>query len=131
MTLCPKCGGSGLIPSPILGRFSGKPIPNCFTNCPECEREEAARYHRVTPDDFDFPVSWDFHRFIQDRYGRGDPGPERAPSFEREGQASTPERAPSTSQYRLDQLQGNLISLRDMLKQHVNEAKPRREKSKY
>ena len=54
---------------------------------------------------------------------------EEALTFEREGQASTPKSAliptPTEQAYfaRLDQLSGNLISLRDALKQHVNESR--------
>lgn len=74
---CSICNGTGLVSSPALGKFSGKPIPNCFTRC-ECNPEESESYHRIIPADFDFPISWDFHRWACQTYGNGDPGPDRS-----------------------------------------------------
>ncbi len=76
MGKCLICNGTGLAPSPVLGKFSGNPIPNCFTRC-ECNPEESEHYQRITPADFDFPMSWDFHRWVCQTYGKGDPGPDR------------------------------------------------------
>ena len=63
---CLKCGGSGLIPSKVLGKFSGKPIPNCWTHC-ECYEEEPEHCHELTPDDYDFPMSYSFRSYIEER----------------------------------------------------------------
>lgn len=122
---CPKCGGSGLLPFEKNGRV----IPNAWLDCLECKRIESEHYRESTPDDFDFPCSDSFREFFSERVDN--PRHEEAATFEREEQAPTPEKTPGASQYRLDQLQGNLISLRDILKQHVNETKPRREKGQY
>lgn len=73
--LCPKCGGSGLGPSEVLGKFSGKPIPNCWTRC-ECNPEEQERYFPLRPDDIDYPVSYSYYRSMCQRYGWTDPGPD-------------------------------------------------------
>ena len=66
---CSKCDGSSLIPF----IKEGKVIPYSFVDC-ECREDDISLSHPTRPDDFDFPVSWDFHRFISERYGHGDPG---------------------------------------------------------
>lgn len=79
-------------------------------------------WHELTPASFDFPMSWTFHRFVSERYGKGDPGPlEPRPLVER-----VIELRPTVSDdQRIIQLQGNLTSLRDTLKEHVNQGKPK------
>lgn len=63
---CLKCGGRGLVPSTVLGKFSGKPIPNCFTKC-ECRKEEEHEYYpRFKPSDFDFPMSHGWRSYIEE-----------------------------------------------------------------
>ncbi len=76
MARCLICNGTGLVPSLVLGKFSGKPIPNAYTRC-ECNPEETEHYHKTTPDDFDFPISYDYYRWVCQTYGEGDPGPDR------------------------------------------------------
>ncbi len=126
---CERCNHTGLIPSLVLGKFSGKPIPNCFTKC-ECNQDEPDHYREITPVDFDFTVSWDFHRFICEQYGKGDPGPDEVPkTSEDRSIVPTPEKMPN--QQRLDRLEGNLISLRDILKQHANEQKGKKRTGQY
>ena len=74
---CEKCNHTGLLPSKVLGKFSGKPIPNCFTNCEcrdELERQEEDHYHPVRPEDFDFPISYDHYRSLCQLHGWHDPG---------------------------------------------------------
>lgn len=76
MDNCSICGGTGLVPSKALGKFSGKPIPNCFTKC-ECQKDEPEHYHPFRPEDFDFPMSYSFYRSLCQQHGWQDPGPDR------------------------------------------------------
>lgn len=70
---CGKCNHTGLIPSRVLGKFSGKPIPNCLEDC-ECKDSIPEHYPPLSPSDFDFPMSYDFHRSLCNHHGWQDPG---------------------------------------------------------
>ncbi len=131
MAKCSNCNGIGLVPSLVLGKFSGKPIPNCFTRC-ECNPEETEHYHRITPADFDYSMDWSQWRWVCQTYGKGDPGPDESVKepvaefrFEPDWLATPP-----VYQQDIDQLKGNLVSLRDVLKQHVNETRPKKKVDK-
>ena len=123
---CAICNGTGLVPSPVLGKFSGKLIPNAFTRC-ECNPEEMEHYHRITPDDFDYPMDWSQWRWVCQTYGKGDPGPDRP----REEQQPERPQILKTTDHHHDQLEGSLVSLRDILKQHVLESTKKRKTGKY
>ncbi len=110
---CPRCKET-LIPF----ERNGKVVPNAWLPC-KCFEEEPEHYHEITPNDFDFPVSWDMHRWICATYGKGDPGPDVAPIAPTREVVRIIENTPSNR--RLDQLEGNLMSLRDILKEHVNQ----------
>ncbi len=74
---CEKCNHTGLVPSKALGKFSGKPIPNCFSDC-ECKQQEDREYlYQYTPEMFDFPMSYDFYRSLCQQHSWPDPGPDR------------------------------------------------------
>ena len=85
MRTCPynKCDGTGLIPFTKEGRV----IPNCWTHC-DCHpvyglNPEPEHYRKVTPDDYDFPMSSDFRAWTYQHCGVPDPGyipPERQAS---------------------------------------------------
>jgi len=68
---CKKCNHTGLVPSRVLGKFSGKPIPNCFTRC-ECN-QETDHYQPVNIEDFDFPMSDTFRGHSYEYCGQVDP----------------------------------------------------------
>jgi len=70
---CAICNGTGLVPSKVLGKFSGKPIPNCFSNC-ACREDEQEHYQQASPEDFDFPMSDTFRGFSYEYCGLPDPG---------------------------------------------------------
>ena len=76
--VCTICGGTGLVPSKVLGKFSGELIENCYTNC-ECRKEEPEYYREVRPEDFDFPMSYDCYRSLCHQHGWPDPGDDRPP----------------------------------------------------
>ncbi len=126
--MCDICQGKGLIP---FKNKQGEVVPNAWQDC-ECKQPEQEHYHQVTPADFDFPISWDYYRSLCQYHGWPVPPPE--PPFERDQQASTlGEHQPPAlpRQADIDQLKGNLISLRDALKQHVLQTKPKRARGEY
>jgi len=63
---CEKCKGEGMLP--LIK--DGKTIPNAFVYC-ECHEEEENR--PPTPDDFDFPMSYDFYRSLCQHHGWSEP----------------------------------------------------------
>lgn len=65
---CEKCNHTGLLPF----IKNNKVIPHVFLNC-DC-KEEDEHYYPVTPEDIDFPVSYDYHRELCQYYGWTDPG---------------------------------------------------------
>ncbi len=91
---------------------------------------EPDHYTEITPTDFDYPCSDTFRGYYFERYAGHDPG-RQVPSSMNEPSKSTPliEDMPPDSR-RIDQLEGNLISLRDALKQHVNESRPSKRKDR-
>ena len=70
---CSECGGTGLVPSKALGKFSGKPIPDCYSDC-ECKEERHDYYQPLRPEDFDFPMSDTFRAYSYEYCGQPDPG---------------------------------------------------------
>ena len=78
---CKKCNHTGLVPSKVLGKFSGKPISNCFEDC-ECKLSIHHDLTRLKPEDFDFPVSYEYHRMLAQRHGWDDPGIDKLPAIE-------------------------------------------------
>jgi len=71
--VCSICNGKGLVPSKVLGKFSGKPIPNAWQDC-LCREEEHEHYRRPRPSDWDFPMSDTFRGFSYEYCGLPDPG---------------------------------------------------------
>lgn len=83
---CEKCNHTGLVPSKALGKFSGKPIPNCFSDC-ECKGDSHDYDYPLKPEDFDFPMSSTFRAFSFQYCGWPDPGyipPEAQPNSPKE-----------------------------------------------
>ena len=78
---CSICNDKGIVPSKILGVFSGKPIPNCFSVC-ACKEGEFDDYQERRPDDFDFAMSYNSYRSLCQQHGWTDPGPDRPPEPE-------------------------------------------------
>lgn len=71
---CPKCDGSGLIPF----TKNRKVIPNTFLHC-DChpvygDNPKPDRYHHLTPDMFDYPMSDTFRGYSYQYCGVTDPG---------------------------------------------------------
>ena len=69
-----QCDGSGLIPF----EKNSKIIPNVWLHC-DCHpvyglNPEPEHYHKVTPDDYDFPMSSDFRAWTYQYCGVPDPG---------------------------------------------------------
>ncbi len=75
----------------------------------------------------DFPCSWTYYRahcIEQHLFDPGDDRPDRL--IEPDRQVSPPRLGPDNNRQDIDQLKGNLVSLRDILKQHVTEAKSKK-----
>ncbi len=98
-----------------------------------CSEPKAGGYREKRPEDFDFPVSHDFHRFICQEYGHGDPGDNETARRDG-GMVDTADLRPAAEKressnlslgtdHRIDRLQGELVSLRDSLSSHM---KPRK-----
>lgn len=66
---CPKCHDTGLIP---FKNEQDKIVPHAFIYC-ECHKE-TAHYRRISPDDFDYPMSYSMYRSLCQEYGWRDPG---------------------------------------------------------
>ena len=75
---CPlnKCDGFGLIPF----TKNGKIILNAFIDC-ECKLSLSEHYNQASPEDFDFPCSYDFRSFYEELL-TGKPLPSIEPSGE-------------------------------------------------
>ncbi len=56
---CKKCKGTKLIPF----KKDGSVVPNAWIHC-SCYEEEPEHYHPVLPEDFDFPMSYDFRAYV-------------------------------------------------------------------
>ncbi len=63
-----KCDGSGLIP---FRNKNGLLIKNCWVDC-ECNQDEPDHYHMVSPEDIDYPISYDYYRSLCQHHGWGD-----------------------------------------------------------
>ena len=74
---CERCNHTGLLPFVKKGRV----IPNAFLDC-SCH-EEVDHYTPVRPEDFDFPMSYDYYRSLCQYHGWTDPGDDR-PSDKKE-----------------------------------------------
>ena len=126
-----KCDGSGLVPSKVLGKFSGKPIPNCFSDC-ECKGEEIEHYHPISPDDFDFPISYSFYRSLCQYHGWPDPGSDTLPERSEEPptkQGIQP--APRELRDSLHKTQVYLNDLTNRLNKHIDASKQKGKYVKY
>ena len=66
---CEKCDGTGLLPF----EKNGEIIPHAYIYC-KCHEEEPGSDFRL-PSDFDFPISYDFYRFLCQYYRWEDPEP--------------------------------------------------------
>ncbi len=71
---CNKCDGSGLIP---LKRKDGSVISHSFIYC-ECREDEPEHYQTHPPEDFDFPMSYNFRSFVEEQ-STGQPLPALVP----------------------------------------------------
>ena len=69
MTNCPQCNNTGLLPF----IKNGKIISNAHIYC-DCHEDEPEHYSPLSPDDFDWPMSYDFHRMLCQEHGWNDPG---------------------------------------------------------
>src|SRR3990167_8943175 len=78
---CPKCNNKGYVSSTHPGVFSGKPIPNAYVDC-ECKKETFDYYHRIKPEDMEFPCSDTFRGFSFQISGKDDPDSAHSPEPE-------------------------------------------------
>lgn len=99
---CEKCNHTGLLPFVKNGRV----IPFAWLDC-ECRTRQPEHYHRFSPEDIDFPVSWDFHRMYSVINELPDPGDNEAPAIR---PALEPEPSPD---YR--KVEGQITALRAMI----------------
>ncbi len=121
---CPICKDTGLVPSKVLGKFSGKPIPNCFTNC-ECRNDEIEYHNPRKATDFDFPMSYDFYRSLCRHHEWPDPGSDR-PQEPEEQVSQVVEhihRHSDMGKKEFDLLQQTVLKV-DHLEKRLNERKP-------
>ena len=79
---CSKCNDTGLIPFVKGGRV----ITNAWQDC-DCKQPEPEHFGRVWPEDFDFPMSYEYYRGLCQEHGWPDP---KELTFKSEGQASPP-----------------------------------------
>ena len=70
---CEKCKGEELLPF----IKNGNVIPYAWVYC-ECH-EEREHYWPISPDDFDFPMSYDYYRSLCQDHGWHDPGSQELP----------------------------------------------------
>ena len=84
-------------------------------------------YTPVKPEDIDYAISPAWNQFYQETLF-GKLSTETKPIIPKQVERQI---QPNASQLRLDQLQGDLYSLRDFVKQHVNESTPRRPRGQY
>ena len=129
---CPICNDKGLVPSKVLGKFSGKTIPNCYSRC-KCN-PEIERYHRVRLSDFDFPMSDAFRGFSYEYCGMPDPAevPETIKSEEQPEPVSIQEPWDKRQQYQVDQLRSQVLHLEHKIQEITKrKAKPQTQKSNY
>ena len=70
MPYCEKCKGTGLLPFVKNGNI----IPHTFVDC-QCRIDKPEYCYQVSPEDFDWAMSYDFYRSLCQQYGWPDPGP--------------------------------------------------------
>ena len=75
---CEKCKGEGMLP---FENKEGKLIPHTFIYC-ECHQDEPEHYHRLKPEDYDYPMSYDYRSFIEEQL-TGQPLPRIEPEREK------------------------------------------------
>ena len=68
---CKKCNFTGLLP---FKRKDDSIAPHVFLDCDCRLKDERECYQPIKPEDFDFPVSYDFHRSLCREYGWPDSG---------------------------------------------------------
>ena len=83
--ICDICNGTGFLPF----IKDGKVIPYARIYC-ECHEEEE-RYQPVRPEDFDFPISYDYYRSLCQFHGWPDPGSDIPPNPLEEDDTEIPE----------------------------------------
>jgi len=115
---CPfnTCDGTGLIPF----MKDGKLIPNTFEYCQCHESNRPERYHQLTPDDFDFPISHDYYRGLCQEHGWPDPGPLES-EIQPEPVKVIYRRRPVDDE--IDQLKSGFVHIQNVLNEHVDAAK--------
>jgi len=74
--VCPVCDGTGLVPFIKDDRR----VPNAWLHC-ACRMDEPEHCRPLESGDFDFPISWDWHRYYCREYGLPDPGPCEPPEY--------------------------------------------------
>ncbi len=78
---CEKCKSTGLLP--LRRKSDNSIVPFAWTYC-ECHKDESygcrERVHAVSPEDFDFAMSYDYHRSLCQEHGWHDPGSCELPS---------------------------------------------------
>ena len=117
---CDKCNGTGLIP---FVNQRGEVTPHTFLHC-ACHpvygtKPAPDRYHHVSPQDIDYPVSYGHYRMLCNYHGWPDPGPDRP--REPEPEKIIYRRRPVDDE--LDQLKGSFIHIKNVLNEHVDAAK--------
>ena len=114
---CKKCDHTGYLPFIKSDHI----VPNVFINC-EC-RDSDYRRSVLHPEDFDFPISYDFHRSLCVEHGWIDPGSCYPPEVEQAATLVSAE--PSNVQQQVDKLRVALADERNKINEHLDK-KPKK-----
>lgn len=116
---CEKCKGEGLLP---FRNKDGQIINGAFVYC-ECHEDEPEHNEPVSPEDFDFPVSYLFRSYEAEQYGEHLPSidpPERGASPLLE--ITEPEWTRQQWEY-VQNLRGLVNHLQNKINEHLNKDK--------
>ena len=118
---CKACKFTGLLP---FTRKDGSIAHDVFYDCPCKEEGFIERYQPITPSDFDFPISYDFHRSLCKEYGWPDAGDlEGLHKEDVPGVNDAKERFYLTeyaSKEDLDKLKALIVNLRNQFNSHTD-----------
>lgn len=118
---CQKCNHTGLIP---FRNKNGELVYGAFLDC-ECKKQQESEdhYFPVHPKDFDFPISYSFHRSLCQYHGWQDPGSCEPPVPEKQEvvhQHYHLDKNALKLNYRLVQVEGLSKLTERELKEHLN-----------
>lgn len=120
---CEKCNHTGLLPF----EKNGMVYSHVFIDC-DCKENEREHYQPVSPEDIDFPVSWDWHRHYSNYHGWPEPVNNQIPEPKEEPQVIF---KPRPVHQELDQLKGMLVHYERKLNEHIDLKKPKKKASDY